>query len=273
MHFPKFWVLARRGGVCAWGWSDVSPAAAQAEGEARVARIMARLAGTDDIPVGRYGYPDRPMREEILQEFPGAEDGPRAVVSRNSYGCVVLNATHALFVDVDETAPGFLRSLRALFGKRPAGFEEDVLARVARWNEGHPGWGWRAYRTKAGIRLLATHEPVSADDPRCAGVFQEFKADLLYRKLCVNQKCFRARLTPKPWRCGSENPPHRWPWRNADEEAAFQNWEKSYRHNAEPFAVCRLLGQFGPAAIHPHLTEIVAFHDKATGAESERPLA
>ncbi len=70
--------------------------------------------------------------------------------------------------------------------------------------EVHPDWGWRIYRTKAGFRLLATHRPVFPSEPLAEEAFQEFKADILYRKLCVNQKCFRARLTPKSWRCGVE---------------------------------------------------------------------
>jgi len=38
-------------------------------------------------------------------------------------------------------------------------------------------------------------------------VFDTLGADPPYRRLCRTQKCFLARLTPKPWRCGVAKPP------------------------------------------------------------------
>jgi hypothetical protein len=32
-----------------------------------------------------------------------------------------------------------------------------VLVQAQAWNQSYPGWGWRVYRTKAGLHLLATH--------------------------------------------------------------------------------------------------------------------
>jgi hypothetical protein len=272
MHFPKFWVLARKGGIGAWGWSDVSQAAAQAEGDTRVARIAAWLESGGKEPRSSYGYPDRPMREPVLHEFaePGAR--ARAVVTRNSYGCLVLNTANALFVDIDEKPAGLGGLFRGLFGKRKT-FEDTVTEQLENWIAGHEGWGWRAYRTKAGIRLLATHCPISPEDPVCQEVFREFQADRLYQKLCVNQKCFRARLTPKPWRCGAEKPSASWPFADPHAEAAFTSWEQDYRRKASGFATCRLLGQFGTAIPNAEIAELVDFHDQATGVGSDRPLA
>ena len=51
----------------------------------------------------------------------------------------------------------------------------------------------------------------------------------LYRRLCRTQKWFRARLTPKPWRCGFENPPCRWPWPDGRAEARYKDWETRYK--------------------------------------------
>lgn len=272
MHFPKFWVLARKGGICAWGWSDVSQAAAQADGDARVNRIAAWLEDGGTGPRNPYGYPDRPMREPVLHEFATPDGSVRAVVTRNSYGCLVLNTANALFVDVDEKPGGLGGVFSGLFGKRKT-FEDTVTEQLEKWIAGHEGWGWRAYRTKAGIRLLATHRPITPEDPICQEAFREFQADRLYQKLCVNQKCFRARLTPKPWRCGVERPGKSWPFAHRDAEAEFTRWEKSYRAEAAGFAACRLLGEFGVQSPHAEIAELVTFHDQATGALSDRPLA
>lgn len=272
MYFPKFWARAQQGDVHAWGWSDVSMDEAQAAGQTRLARVLERLR-SDRQPskwVDPYGYPDRPMREEIIHRF--AEPEGAAVVTRNSYGCLVLNTTRALFADVDENFQTMAPSFFSLFRKKPS-LDEVIMEKARHWVDTHPGWGWRVYRTKAGYRLLATHLPIAADDPLAEEVFQEFKADPLYRKLCVNQKCFRARLTPKSWRCGVDRLTRRWPWFTAEEEVAFQQWEQTYRSAAAEYATCRLLGEAGTGSVHPEIAPLVDFHDKATGVGSDRPLA
>ncbi|MFN0130736.1 MAG: hypothetical protein ACKV19_29080 [Verrucomicrobiales bacterium] len=220
---------------------------------------------------GPYGYPDRPMREEVLREFRQPDGGVSGVVSRNSYGCHVLNTASGMFVDVDEKGTSLLAGLKSLFGGGK--FEPNLLAKVQRWIDAHPHWGWRVYRTRAGIRLLATHQPFPPDDPVCQTAFHEFGADWLYRKLCANQKCFRARLTPKPWRCDAEKPPHRWPWRDAAAQSAFEEWDRRYQLSASGHATCRLLGQFGNPVVHATLEPLVRFHDDATRAQSGLPLA
>jgi hypothetical protein len=242
-----------------------------ADGEQRVDRIIQWLRNDLKGERGPYGYPHRPMREEVLREFRDTVGRLAAAVTRNSYGCLVLNTTRMLFVDVDERSPGLARALKGLL--RGGGFERTLLADVEKWVGSHPGWGWRVYRTRAGIRLLATHQPVSPEDPVCAEAFQGFGADWLYRKLCVNQKCFRARLTPKPWRCGVEKPVVRWPWRDDAAQAGFVQWEQRYLAAAANHATCRLLGQFGSQEVHPPLRELVEFHDFSTRCGLELPLA
>lgn len=275
MYFPKYWARAKQGGVFAWGWSDVSTAEALADGKSRVARIIERLENGpwEKWDLDPYGYPDRPMREEVIHEF-APSDGS-AAVTRNSYGCLVLNTTHALFVDIDEPAaePDIFRAIASLFGKKKTTFDGTVMEQAKQWTAARSGWGWRVYRTKAGIRLLATHQPIAAENPLTEEVFHAFKADILYRKLCVNQKCYRARLTPKSWRCGVDRPVHRWPWLTPEDEAEFRQWEQSYRAVAADYATCKLLGQVGNATIHSALAPLVEFHDKATGVGSDKPLA
>lgn len=272
MHFPKHWQLARREGIAAWGWSDVSAEAAAAEGQSRLERIRAALrsgrAGTRE----RYGYPDRPMREEVLREFTQADGSRSAVVSRNSYGSLVLNTANAMFVDVDEPPTSLTGAISRWFRKSPP-FESTVVARVEEWTRTHSNAGWRVYRTRAGIRLLATDEPISPQAPLCDIAFEHFATDPLYRRLCHNQKCFRARLTPKPWRCGVGQPPHRWPWPDAAAETRFHQWNERYAQAAAAHSTCRLLGQFGRPEIHEQLAELVAFHDEATRAATDMPLA
>ena len=283
MHFPKYWTTARDKDFVAWGWSDQSLAEATEHATGRLTRIKDWMRQRVKTPLQqRYGYgDDRPLREEVLREFRAAEGTLRAAVTRNSYGCLVLNTADMLFVDVDAPEAKESGWLAGLFGLRkpdhtrdPDAFMNTLMARVNDWVGRWPAWGWRVYRTAAGVRLLATNEPFAPDNAMCRTAFEVFEADPLYRKLCATQKCFRARLTPKPWRCDADKMHIRWP-RGDDEkwEARFRKWEAEYAKAAESYATCKLLGQFGNAEFHPSLRELVELHDRATRAESNLRLA
>ena len=85
------------------------------------------------------------------------------------------------------------------------GIERRVRAarkRIARFVASHPGWAVRVYRTPSGLRAMATHQRFAPNDPAVTAFFDAVGADPVYVRMCINQQCFRARLTPKPWRIG-----------------------------------------------------------------------
>jgi hypothetical protein len=279
MRFPKFWVKAADGHLSAWGWSDDGVDEARAKAGVQLQHIRDWIAKDSGAHLDSYGYSDRPVREEVLREFKDGEGKVIAAVSRNSYGSLVLNTTQMMFVDCDfPDTVSVSGLLSGLFGHKKEKPEEDpavtkIKARVESWLQMHPEWGWRVYRTKAGARLIATHQPMEPGAAQADEAFNAFEADPLYRGLCEQQQCFRARLTPKYWRCKSSRPPGRWPWENAEAEAAFRDWDKGYLGAAKDYATCRLIGQFGAQTIHPALRELVEFHDSATRTDTEMPLA
>jgi hypothetical protein len=114
---------------------------------------------------------------------------------------------------------------------------------------------------------------VEAGSDVADGVFEALGADPLYRKLCKTQKCFRARLTPKPWRCGIRSKPERWPWLDAKREKLFQKWEAQYQSFAANWATCELIRQIGNSPVHPEVQSILKLHDGPTRAESKLQLA
>ena len=76
-------------------------------------------------------------------------------------------------------------------------------------------------------------------------------ADPLYRQLCKAQKCYRARLTPKPWRCGVRHKPERWPFLDARAEKHFQKWQAQYESFAAGWATCEFVRKIGNGDVHP----------------------
>jgi len=279
MRFPAFWALGRHGPASAWGWSDASLAEARELGDRRAKSLSDLLRRGDRPPRRGEYYPDRPLREPVLRELADADGAVGAVVSRNAYGAEILNAADALFVDVDLPPPRRPGLLARLLGAKapapgsPSPAEEAVLAQARAWARSHPGWGWRAYRTAAGLRLLATHAPFDPADPLVAAAFEALGADPLYRRLCSAQRCFRARLTPKPWRVGIRDEPPRWPWAGPGEERAFIAWDRAYRVAAGRHAACELAAVIGSTEVHPALRDLLALHDAACRVGSGLPLA
>ena len=234
MHFPKYWTTAKHNELVAWGWSDTNLAEASGQASERLRRIRDWLARRGQTALQhRYGYSDgRPLREEVLREFRAPEGALRAAITRNGYGCLVLNTADMMFVDVDAPEAkgtgwlaGLLSCRKPDHTRNPEAFMNPLMTHVNNWVGRWPGWGWRVYRTAAGIRLLTTHAPFAPDHAMCQTAFEVFEADPLYRKLCATQRCFRARLTPKPWRCNMDKPRERWPWGNERMEAQFRKWE------------------------------------------------
>lgn len=195
-------------------------------------RIAERIRQGDIPQRQKSYYPGRPFREPVLREVRNAGGELAGVITRSSYGCQVLNTARVMFVHVDlpERRPsGGL--LKRLFGKPelkpPEGNQNNVIAKAEMWTRRNPDWGWRIYRTRAGLRLLATHAVFDPEAAISDGVFDALGADPLYRPLCKAQKCFRARLTPKPWRCGIHDKPERWPWLADKAEKRFQLGRRS----------------------------------------------
>src|SRR5262249_35812590 len=98
-------------------------------------------------------------------------------------------------------------------------------------------------------------------------------SDPLYVRLCQAQSCFRARLTPKPWRCGMRPPSAPYPWENSRRESQFRSWLLKYETAIREYSVCKLIDHLGPAAVHPEIAPIVSLHDRIACGQGERPLA
>lgn len=280
MHFPRYWAKGQTGSISCWRWSDESLVDAQCQASDAADKLAERFKTGERLQRG-YGYARAALREPVLREMKDGSGSVSAAVTRNAYGCFVLNCARVMFVDVDFPklpAAGLLEMIARWFGKPAtgnsvAGSQGAVLAKAEEWAQCHSGWGWRTYRTSAGLRLMATHDLIAADDSATTEVFDTLGADPLYRRLCSVQKSFRARLTPKAWRCKLEAPGARWPWENPEKEAQFKKWDEAYQKVAANFATCEFLGALGNQASHPEIAPIVQLHDEATRAHSKLPLA
>jgi len=284
MRIPRYWVkgsadavfdAGRRLPVSAWGWSHESPAAAEAMGRKRANRLADQIQQQARWPADHtrleYDYLDQPLREEIVDEIGPAGD-TLAVITRNRYGALILNAASALFADIDfppARARGLWDSLRmamspAYRADRNDAVRRDVLAATRGWFARHPSRSARLYRTAAGLRILFTDRTYDPASPETLALLQELGSDPLYIRLTLKQESFRARLTPKPWRCGAPRYPVRFPFPTAREAEAARTWKELYARQAAAYRVCDLITVYGNEPDSPAIQAVTALHDRLT---------
>lgn len=285
MNIPRYWaqsklnpagVRGRRLAVGCWRWSAVSVEDAQRQADDRAVELN-RLFESG-APLDRYGYGDRALREEIVQADVNGAAAGAAVVTRNAYGALVLNSASAMFIDVDFPNGGKTAGsgglFRRLLGKSAlSGPQETALQQVRDWADRQRDLGLRVYRTYAGLRCLVTNRTYDPAQPETLEILQSIGSDPLYISLCQAQGCFRARLTPKPWRCGIRVRPPQYPRADAAAESRFHQWQAGYERSTQGYSVCRLLQHFGPAVVHAEIRPILELHDRFACQRPERPLA
>lgn len=289
MKVSRFWATEEATSVdadgielrtSAWGWSSSSLDEAKSRAKATAERVARWLAGLDDTAPHesrQYQYLlDRPPREEIIQEFRDADGETAALITRNKYGSLVLNCRDLMFVDVDFPPPPFWRALWAWIRRRKPQTDDlaaDVTARVRTWCVANANIPVRLYQTAAGLRLAIVDRPMQAGRAEARRILEELGSDPLYQRLCDAQQCFRARLSPKPWRVGVKSPDERFPYQDEASEQAHRDWLQTYESAASGYSTCQLVEVFGPPNVDSTLAPLVELHDAMTGASNRLPLA
>lgn len=173
---------------------------------------------------------------EIIQ--PGG-----AWIVRNHYGAEVLitrGAAALPMIDVD------LQSDSHFLEWVTNGFSEslDVTARFEHaLNEAELGnvVQLRIYRTASGYRLLVESQALRPHGKLYSLLAEACGADSRYVALCLRQRCFRSRLTPKPWRLHGAGDPN-------------------------AVGVCRYIESIGRGGVDEHLAPLIHLHDERTKA-------
>jgi hypothetical protein len=230
---------------------------------------------------GAYAYGTVPLREEITNTVCNDRGEPIAVVTRNLQGSLVLNAERVMFVDIDfapvspwdALAHFFARLFRRASKPPQRVIEETARAKVEEFVADNPGWSIRLYRTCAGFRGAVTHAVFDPKSRDAMDLLRRLGSDPLYVRLCETQECFRARLSPKPWRCGHVRNTVRFPIETPERMQAFEEWKTQYELRQRNYATCRFVADLGSGAVHPEVERILELHDFATRAREPLDLA
>lgn len=188
-----------------------------------------------------------------------------------SWGLFVLLAIAAVLAGF-----GFVNLGHKLMGAVSGGPEKAASGLIEKFIATHRDWRLRLYRTPAGMRVVATHRKFSPDDAGVAELFRALQADPVYVKMCQRQQCFRARVSPKPWRIGIaahlKPRPGVWPVR-PEAMAARQTWIAAYEKQAAGYAACRFEREAGTGRASEEVRTVIELHDGLCRAGSKLPIA
>jgi len=193
------------------------------------------------------------------------------VVSRHR-GMVILAV---LMGSLALVAAGW-KGLHRLKTSRAGGPEAQAREKIVRFLKTRPDWNVRVYRTPAGLRALVLHRRFDPRSPEAGEFFDALGSDPLYVRMCTKQYCFRARVSPKPWRIGIDTHlrprPGVWPIRPARLPDRKQ-WVAAYDAAARGYASCRYQESFGRGPEEPGAAEVRALHDELSRALTSLPIA
>lgn len=155
------------------------------------------------------------------------------------------------------------------------------LKRISTFAQTHPQWTMKIYRTAAGYRILVLHQKFDPTDKKMWEDFKKLGIDSTYQRMCQLQKCFRARLTPKPWRIGIKNKIIEkgsgvWHAHFAHDLKRLQ-WINNYEQLAQKYSTCHFIKQYGPDIkeddIDPEIKAVMQIHDQMCKVGHQLPLA
>lgn len=211
------------------------------------------------------------IKEEVIAEL-----NENNIITRNRYGALVLNTTEVMFIDIDEEDFKFFYGFKFPLLKLYHFFKGYTLEQKI---ESHINYKakllcfknvyFRVYRTPKGYRVAVLGKDIQANSDYAGWVFSQFNSDYLYSELCKKQNCYRARITPKPWRIGVKKLKIIFPLRSEEEDRVQEEWVSNYRKKSNDYASCKYLYDKGK----PVESKVIHYHDRFCKAHSNLPLA
>lgn len=165
-------------------------------------------------------------------------------------------------------------AIRQLHLKLKGGHERLAMEKVELFMATRFHWNLRIYRTPNGLRLLAAHRKFTPSDPEVAECFEALGSDPVYRIMCLKQQCFRARVSPKPWRIGMEDRLRLGVWPVKPENLpARRDWVARYEMAGKAFSSCAYVETKGNGQVDPGIAPVIEWHDELCRAKSGLPTA
>jgi len=269
MKLYKYWTVEKRKilidgmeqEINCYGGSNDSVEEAQQRAKEKSEKIQRKIAGERHV-FDRY---EAEIREEILQMI-----DDHSAITRNRYGAQVLNAENLMILDIDKPKPAAGGGLGGLFKKKDTRPPKEQIFEMVRnlATTKYKDFDFRTYETYQGARVIVLGKGFDPRSGETKMMMDEFNCDPLYTTLCNKQGCFRARLTPKPYRMKMRPYKVNFPREEVDTE--FQHWLADYERESRNFSVCKFIEQVGMSQA---MSDVVRLHDEITGVGYPQRLA
>lgn len=150
-----------------------------------------------------------------------------------------------------------------------------ALKPIRTFSQNHPNWHLRLYKTPMGYRVLVMHKTFNPRSDEAIGFMRDLNSDPNYIRMCQNQNCFRARISPKPWRIGVNRlrpRPGIWPI-TPERMPDRRKWVDRYEKVALDYASCKFMEHLGSNKTDPKAEFVRAIHDEYCRADKILRLA
>ncbi len=305
-----------------FGWSNESRDAAQAHANERLEAAIQQISSGERLQrmekgSSYSGSDGIPIREEILETLEGCTltrngygakclNTPNVLIGDIDFEIEPIKTTLLKLVGVALVFSFALGVISIPFGiaafilslflsiklhqkqicahKKHAleNLEIDTLHRIRHFTKSRPEWHLRIYRSPNGFRVIAMQDVFDPSSETVQTFFEDLQVDPLYMRMCQKQQCFRARLTPKPWRMNLEQwpdlKPRSWdavgPWPAQDSRMGErESWLRRYDELSQTFSACRFVEACGSSTVHPLAQKVCDIHDHMSQCLQDLPLA
>lgn len=204
--------------------------------------------------------------ESAIKEYVKEIINDSNIITVCRYGAQVLNTTQYTILDLDDYPVDFMDFFKPL-GKlsKKARIVYKFEQRLKKFPE--LGKRFRIYETAKGVRVIAKTyiAPRSQDFLK---LMRKLGVDCIYIDLCRKQNCYRARLTPKPYRMKINTIKVKSPL--DCETESYANWAESYQVASQGFSVVKIIKTLGDSFAND---PIIKLHDERCNLGATHRLA
>ena len=211
-----------------------------------------------------YVPPELESRRHLIK----AGENPDSTKKRGFLSRLFGRKTSTLKADSDDGMELLQRA-----AQQRAEQETLIFERFKTFNAKYPELSFRVYETAAGYRVVVTSQTVEPDSKESTEWLDALGSDKLYCKLCEKQECYRARLTPKPWRLPECKSKVFYPNGQYAERYGLENWLEKYEEQSKNFSVCKLKESYGGGVVVDEVAEMLKIHDKYVFSQGMEELA
>ena len=182
------------------------------------------------------------------------------------YGAKILNTTSHTILDLDDYPVHLFDCFKPV---RKLNKKDRIVFKFEQSVQKFPelGTNFRIYETTKGIRVIG-NKYINPDSDGYTALMRKLYVDWIYIELSKKQRCYRARLTPKPHRMKIQTIKVKSPVDCQDD--AYLNWEQAYTRKSSQYSVVRLVKSLGRDFSND---KIVKMHDRICNLAAARTLA